>query len=179
MTFSINQASRNIILDADIVNFHLIMDLPTQLAQHVRQVYFGGNYTAVNLKEQVTGLSIEQVKRSVNGLNSIHALTYHIHYYARAISKVLNGGELDSRDALSFDHPEIQTQKEWEAFLETIWQEAKELISRIENLPSDTVGENFVDPKYGSYYRNIQGMVEHSHYHLGQIVLIKKLIARE
>lgn len=155
------------------------MNLSIQLAEHVRQVYFGGNYTAVNLKEQVTGLTLDQVRTSVNGLNSILRLTYHIHYYARAIHRVLAGGSLDSRDALSFDHPVIETQEAWESFLDTIWQEAEELIDRIEALPSETIWEHFVDPKYGTYYRNIQGMVEHSHYHLGQISLVKKLITRK
>ncbi|MGN6163930.1 MAG: hypothetical protein ACTHOF_05245 [Flavisolibacter sp.] len=36
--------------------------------------------------------------------------------------------------------------------------------------------EIFVDEKYGTYYRNLQGIIEHTHYHLGQIVLIKKLL---
>ena len=31
--------------------------------------------------------------------------------------------------------------------------------------------------KYGTYYRNFHGLIEHAHYHLGQIVLIKKLVA--
>lgn len=152
------------------------MNLPAQLAQHVRQMYFGGNYTAVNLKDEVSGLSIEEVTTSVNGLNSILSLTYHIHYYARAISKVLSGGELDSKDALSFEHPQIQTQEEWESFLGRIWQEAEILIVLIENLSFEKLPKDFVDAKYGSYYRNIQGMVEHSHYHLGQIMVIQKML---
>ena len=35
---------------------------------------------------------------------------------------------------------------------------------------------DFVDEKYGTYSRNINGILEHSYYHLGQIVLIKKLV---
>lgn len=34
----------------------------------------------------------------------------------------------------------------------------------------------FVEEKYGSYYRNIDAMIEHSYYHLGQIVLINKIL---
>lgn len=34
----------------------------------------------------------------------------------------------------------------------------------------------FVNEKYGTYLRNIDGLIEHSYYHLGQITLIKKLI---
>ena len=35
----------------------------------------------------------------------------------------------------------------------------------------------FFDEKYGTYLRNIEGVIEHSYYHLGQISLLKKMIA--
>ncbi len=47
---------------------------------------------------------------------------------------------------------------------------------QIEQLPESKLWETFSDEKYGNYYRNIHGIIEHSHYHLGQIVLIKKIL---
>jgi len=38
--------------------------------------------------------------------------------------------------------------------------------------------EIFVDKKYGSYRRNIEGMIEHGYYHLGQISLLVKLLSQ-
>ena len=49
----------------------------------------------------------------------------------------------------------------------------------MEKLSDDKLFDNFADPKYGSYYRNLQGIVEHTHYHLGQIVLLKKIITEK
>jgi len=46
----------------------------------------------------------------------------------------------------------------------------------IEQLPEAKLGEIFSEEKYGTYYRNIHGIIEHTHYHLGQIVLIKKIL---
>jgi hypothetical protein len=46
----------------------------------------------------------------------------------------------------------------------------------VTSAPEDILGADFGDPKYGSYYRNLHGIVEHTHYHLGQIVLVKKII---
>ena len=43
-------------------------------------------------------------------------------------------------------------------------------------MPEKKLWEPFGDGKYGDYFRNIQGVIEHAHYHLGQIVLVKKLI---
>jgi hypothetical protein len=38
--------------------------------------------------------------------------------------------------------------------------------------------EPFVDEKYGTLLRNIEGVIEHSYYHLGQIALIRKMITQ-
>jgi len=46
----------------------------------------------------------------------------------------------------------------------------------IEQVPDEQYTAFFDQEKYGSYYRNLQGIVEHHHYHLGQIVLLKKWI---
>ena len=35
--------------------------------------------------------------------------------------------------------------------------------------------KEFFHEKYGNYYRNLHGVIEHAHYHLGQIALIKKM----
>jgi len=50
------------------------------------------------------------------------------------------------------------------------------LAELIEKMPEEQLNEDFVDEKYGDYLRNIEGMIEHSYYHLGQIALIRKII---
>ena len=65
---------------------------------------------------------------------------------------------------------------DWDNLLDKTWTEAENFAILIEQLPEQTLWEPFTDEKYGNYYRNIQGIIEHTHYHLGQIVLIKKLL---
>ena len=36
------------------------MNLTAQIAKHIRDVHFGGNWTASNLKDQLAGLSWQQ-----------------------------------------------------------------------------------------------------------------------
>ncbi|MEZ4915536.1 MAG: hypothetical protein R2836_00960 [Chitinophagales bacterium] len=40
-------------------------------------------------------------------------------------------------------------------------------------MPNEQLNEKFVDKNMEVIYENIDGMIEHSYYHLGQIVLIK------
>lgn len=152
------------------------MKLPTQIAGHLRAVYFGGNWTSVNLMETLANISWKVATTQVYSLNSIAALVYHMNYYIVAITQVLKGKPLEASDKFSFDFPAIQSQEDWENFLEKTGKEAEEFAQCIEQLEENKLDEIFVIEKYGSYYRNLHGVIEHLHYHLGQIVLLKKII---
>ncbi len=154
------------------------MKLTQQLAKAVRGLYFGGNWTDVSLQKTLEDVDVKMATTQIYELNSILKLTYHIHYYVNAQLGVLKGGALEARDKFAFDHPAIDTEEAWQEMLKKIWQEAEELASLIEQLPEEKIGDAFVDEKYGSYYTNFSGMIEHSHYHLGQIVVLKKMIAQ-
>lgn len=152
------------------------MCISSQLAKQLRDAYFGGNWTAVNLRDTVAGLTWQQAVAKVYGFNSIVALVYHTNYYVQAISSVLRKEPLESHDRYSFNHPPVRTEADWQALLSQSWADAESLASMMENFPSERLGEIFVNESYGTYLRNFSGVVEHLHYHLGQIVLIKKIL---
>ena len=152
------------------------MNLTTQIAKHFRDVHFGGNWTSVNLKETLTDVSWQQATTKIYSLNTIATLVFHINYYISAVTKVLQGEPLTAHDKYSFDLPPIQNQDDWEKLLNKTWSDAENFARLIEQLPEGKLGEIFSEEKYGTYYRNIHGIIEHTHYHLGQIVLIKKIL---
>jgi hypothetical protein len=114
--------------------------------------------------------------KKVDDLNTILALSYHIHYYLKGTMDALKDGNLTIRDKYSFDHPEVKTESKWQEFQNNLWEETKEFITLIENLDDSLLYKYFIEEKYGSYYRNFAGIIEHTHYQLGQIALVKKLI---
>jgi uncharacterized damage-inducible protein DinB len=148
----------------------------TQLAKHFRHFHFGGNWTSVNLKDTLSDVSWQQANTKVHNLNTIAALVFHINYYVGAIIKVLQGEPLTASDKFSFDIGPIQSQQDWEELLHKTYTDAETFARLVEQLPDSQLSETFADEKYGNYYRNIVGVIEHSHYHLGQIVIIKKLL---
>jgi len=146
------------------------------LAKHLKEVYFGDNWTGSNLKQHLEGVTWQQATMPVQGLNTIATLVYHMTYYVRAVIMVLEGRPLDAKDAYSFDHPPIRSQADWDQFLEQVWADVEILAAAIGQMPEDSLWEDFYDNKYGTYYRNLLGVIEHCHYHLGQLVLIKKML---
>lgn len=155
------------------------MNLTVQIAKHLREIYFGKNWTWSNLKDNLADVTWQQATTKVYSFNTIVALVYHINYYVSAALNVLQEKPLDAKDKYSFDHPPILSQKDWEIFLNKTWADAENFANLIEQLPESKLWEDFSDEKYGNYYRNIHGIIEHAHYHLGQIVLIKKILLQE
>lgn len=150
-----------------------------QTAHRFREVILNGTWIAnTNFKDQLDGLEYQIAITKVDSFNTIAVLTQHIHYYINGISNVFKGGNLDIRDQFSFDFEPITSQNQWETFLAKFWNDAETFASFVEQLSNEQLHEAFVDEKYGTYLRNIDGMIEHSYYHLGQIVLLKKMILK-
>ena len=157
----------------------MIMHLTSQIAKHFREVHFGGNWTSSCLKDHLTGISWQQATTKVYGLNSIAALVFHMHYYVSVVLKVLEGEPLNASDKYSFDLPPVLSQDDWENLLNKTFDDAEKFAGLIEKLPEEKLWEDFYENKYGNYYRNLNGIIEHIHYHLGQIVVIKKVIMQK
>jgi hypothetical protein len=154
------------------------MRLTEQIAKQFREVYFGGNWTASNLQDKLADVTWRQATTQVYAMHDIATLVYHMNYYVSAVLKVLRGGQLDAKDKYSFDHPPILSQHDWEGLLDKTWTDAKHLANLIEQFPEGKLWEIMADEKYGNYYRNIHGIIEHNHYHLGQIALIKNIVLK-
>jgi uncharacterized damage-inducible protein DinB len=156
------------------------METTQQIANRFRDVILNGTWIAnTNYKAQVLNTTWQQATSKVGTLNTIAALTFHINYYITGVLNVFKGGALDIKDANSFDCPTITSENDWQHLKNTLITNAEHFASNLEQMPNDTLDHVFVDEKYGNYRRNINAMIEHSYYHLGQITLIKKLLTTE
>lgn len=104
-------------------------------------------------------------------------LTFHIDYYIAGLVNVFEGGDLEIRDKYSFDLPPLESPEQWENLKNKLWNDSEKFAILLEQMPDSKMNEPFVDEKYGTYLRNIDGMIEHCYYHLGQITLIRKLLS--
>ena len=150
------------------------------IANRLREVFLNGKWIAnTNFKEQVLSVSWEQAIQKVDNLNTIALLTFHINYYLGGLLNVFNGGKLEIRDKYSFDLPEIKSERDWTTLVNGFLSNAELFASQVEQMDENMLDQPFVDEKYGSYLRNIEGVIEHSYYHLGQISLIRKMIIQK
>ena len=150
------------------------------IANRLREVLLNGKWIAnTNFKEQILSVNWEQAIQKVENLNTIALLTFHINYYLAGLLNVFAGGKLEIKDKYSFDLPEIKSEKDWNKLVNDFLSNSEMFANQVEQLEESMLDHPFADEKYGSYLRNIEGVIEHSYYHLGQVSLIKKMIEQK
>ena len=156
------------------------MEKPDQLANRFREVLLNGHWVAnINFKEALEDLTWQQATKKISSLNTIAALTFHINYYIVGVLNVFEGGDLEIRDKYSYDLPEIRSAEDWGALRERFLINSEKYATHIDQMSVEKLNSTFVDEKYGTYRRNIEGMIEHAYYHLGQVSLIKKMLSEQ
>lgn len=102
-------------------------------------------------------------------------MTFHVNYYLAGLLQAFTNGRLEISDKYSFDVSLIQSEADWLNLMDSLLSNAEKFACLIESFSDDMLLQPFVDEKYGTCLRNIEGVIEHCYYHLGQISLIKKL----
>ncbi len=145
-------------------------------AARLREVLLNGHWIAgTNYKTLLHDVDWQMATRTTNQLNSIAALTFHVNYYLAGLLHAFKTGELTIKDAFSFDVPDIQNASDWEMLRDSFLQNAELFVQVVEQMDDALFDKPFVDEQYGTYQRNMEGVIEHSYYHLGQISLLKKI----
>lgn len=153
------------------------MDQNIQLASRLREVILNGTWIAnTNFKKEIEAVSWELAVKKQEGFNSIAMLTFHIQYYITGVLQFFENGTLEIKDKYSFDMPKISCKDDWEGIKDLLFSNTEKLAQLIEGFSTQDLDNTFVKKEYGTVLRNINGIIEHSYYHLGQIVLLKKRI---
>ena len=160
----------------NIFEISIPMKITEHIAQHLIDVFEGGNWTEVNIRDTLRGVNYKEATAITRvSSNSIAALLYHIGYYNKIVLKRIMGVD-DARDnSNGFDMPAIQTEEDWSLLKERVMQSTCQLADTIRKFPEAQLFD-LIAPGNSTYYKTFQGIVEHAHYHLGQIVVLKKLI---
>lgn len=151
------------------------MNASQELARQFREVHFGGNWTVTNLQDSLKEIDVKTATTHIEGFNSIAKLAYHMHYFIKVVLPVLDGGSLEAHDKYSWETPDFTDESEWREFCKQYLADARNFADKLESLPENKLWDTFFDEKYGNWYRNFHGIIEHTHYHLGQIVLLQKM----
>jgi uncharacterized damage-inducible protein DinB len=152
------------------------MKITHEIATHILDCFNGENWTDVNIFNTLNDVNWQEAQqRTAASQNTIASLLHHIYYWNGIIMERMKGINPSIPETNGFDVPELKNENDWNELKEKTHQSFIQLADAIKNFPEDKLSETYAAGK-SSYYKNLQGIVEHAHYHLGQMVILKKLI---
>ena len=152
------------------------MNITSLIAQHLIDVHEGNNWTEVDMTTTLKDVTLQEaITRTPASPNTIASLLHHITFWNRVMVQRAQGTAVQINDANGYDHPPLNTEADWQNLKSDNIQSAHELATAIRQFDEAKLLEPIL-PNYSTAYKNLQGSVEHVHYHLGQIVILKKLI---
>jgi len=151
------------------------MTIQQHIAQHIREAINGNNWTDSNMRDVLTDVRWEEAVATPMDTNTIAVLVFHIGFYLNAVLNRLNGTPLQYTQEDTLTPPPVQSEEQWQELIDHCYAAAEALAQAAEKISNEKLEE--LNPgNQSSYYKNLHGVVEHTYYHLGQIILLKKLI---
>ena len=147
------------------------------LAQGLHDVFFGGNWTDVSLRETLSDVTWQEASQTVPFTkNTIVKIVYHLKYSNLIVKeRALGKAEQFENETEGFAAPVLNSENDWQQLQTETYRSAEELSAVILNFDEENLYKPILEG-FSTAYKNFQGVVEHAHYHLGQIVMIKKYL---
>ncbi len=152
------------------------MKITSLITQHLIDVHEGKNWTEVSLSEVLEDVTVEEaVTLTEASPNTIASLLHHITFWNRVMVQRIKGVNVSIDEHNGYNVPHLQTENDWLREKVDNNISCHELALAIDGFEEAKLSQPLLEGG-SSAYKNLQGTVEHVHYHLGQIVILKKLI---
>ena len=146
-----------------------------RLIQLFEKGYNGSPWIDVNLVDVLQNITPEQaIKKLYPNANSIWEITNHIISWRENVLQRVQGVEINT-PLHNYFVPLQKGDMTWKQTLKKLEASQKEWIHFLKNLKENEF-ETIYKPNGMSYYEHIQGILQHDVYHLGQIVMLSRLI---
>ena len=154
----------------------VLMKITLLIAQHLIDVHEGNNWTEVSLAGILNDITLEEaITLTSASPNTIASLLHHITFWNRVMVQRIQGNTVTIDEHNGFTLPPLQTEDAWLKLQVDNNISSHELAVAIVNFDDAKLEQPLVSGG-SSAYKNLQGAVEHVHYHLGQMVILKKLV---
>jgi uncharacterized damage-inducible protein DinB len=137
--------------------------------------YDGSPWLDVSIADQLDGISHTMAKKKIGNCNSIWQLVYHMMQWRLQNMKRISGKIAHAPDHNFIVDIQDTSSQAWEQLkvdFKKTHHTFVEFLSQYDEADFDQI----YSPNDHSYYEHIQGILIHDAYHLGQIVLLRKLL---
>jgi hypothetical protein len=150
------------------------MKITEAIAQHFYEVHYGDSWTDVAMKDVLKDISRQQAIQKIGDTNTIAVLVHHMNFYNTVVYDRCFGEQHEFNHEDSFVI-EINNEEDWLRLQKNYFENVERIHQAILSMDEEklfTVRSN----NQNTFYKNLHGLIEHIHYHLGQLSLLKKII---
>jgi uncharacterized damage-inducible protein DinB len=138
--------------------------------------YDGSPWIDVNLVDILQLVSAAQaLKKTAPSSNSIWEITNHIISWRKNVLHRVKGKTIKTPAHNYFLAVKSSSSAAWKATLKELELTQSDWIAFLKSLKEAELEEVYA-PNHLTYYEHIQGILQHDAYHLGQIVMLTKLL---
>ena len=157
-----------------------IMSERDRIADQFRRSLEGEAWHGPSVLETIDGISAkEAAEHPIPSAHSIWELVLHITAWVKVCERRLRGEGAQLNGDENFPPVSDSTEVEWARTRSALIAAHESLIDAIKSLDESRLEQPIVDDEsipYSSTYVTLQGGVQHSLYHTGQIAILKKAI---
>lgn len=150
-----------------------------QYVNHFKEVYNGKPWYGENIVSKLNGITDELAfVRPLENVHSIAEVVAHMTYWRKSLISRLNKDESFNASVESADNwrdPSQLREEGWDKVWSDFEASQEEIVEALSRQPV-TILETEYSKGYTFAYL-IQGIIDHDIYHLGQIGLIRKMLA--
>jgi|SRR6185436_15236648 len=134
----------------------------------------GSPWLDVNIMDTLKDISASKAAGKTGNHNSIWQIVNHMIAWREANLKRVKDEVLPAPDNNFIEEIKDTSEEAWKATLKKLERSQHNILSFLESA-DDSVLEKIYIPNNLTYYEHLQGILQHDAYHLGQIVLLKKI----
>ncbi len=147
-----------------------------RISKLLSDLYKGNSWIDVTINGTLKNISSTQAfTHPVNNLNSIWEIVNHLVCWREAVIKRLHGEVIEGPANNFFEAIPDNSEKAWMKTLERLDISQQSWMEFLKGFDSNDLEIIYKNTKT-THYELILGILQHDAYHLGQIVLLKKLV---
>ena len=141
-----------------------------------QSIYYRNPLLEVNLANTLKNVTAEQAYKKANpNLNTIWEIVNHLIQWRRNILERMQGEVIVTPDHNYFVPVLDPSEAAWAQSLQTLAKSQESWSTFFESFNDEDLAKIYVNNGH-TYYEHIHGIIQHDVYHLGQIVILKKLL---
>lgn len=152
------------------------MNITDFIAGQLAEVYNGNNWTDVSIADTIKDITWQEAQQKTDASsNTIASLLHHLYYWNGILMQRIKGDDPSIPEVNGYDVEELKNENDWDELKNKTHASFMQLADAIKKFSEEKLEETYAEGK-SSYHKNFQGIVEHAYYHLGQVVILKKII---